>query len=109
MQYPKPGPGDASQYTVSGVPFAVSGSGGQTVVFPYLTQWIWVHSTLGTVTAAFTQNGLTNGNCFTVGASIPSPVLNLRLKLIYLSGSQWEIIAGLTMVETQMFPTLSSA
>ena len=109
MQYPKPGPGDVSQYQVSGVPFAVSGSGAQTITFPYLTQWVWIHATSGTATVAFTQNGLTNGNSFTVGTTTALPALDLRVKSLYISGTQWEVVAGLTMVETQMWPTLSAA
>jgi hypothetical protein len=108
MQWPKPGFNHVGEYQVSGLPFAVSGSGAQTINFPYVTQWIWPKSNSGTLTVAFTQNGLVTGNTFTV-TTTPIHPLDLRVKTLYLSGSAWEIVAGLTMVEPQMMPTLSSA
>lgn len=110
MQHPIPGPGDQSQYTVAGVPFALSGSGYQQIDFPYLTQWIWIHTNSGTTNVAFTQNGLTHGYLFSVGTSTNPPIMPLRLRSLFVSGSgNWEVVAGLTMVQPWKFPALSGA
>jgi len=109
MQHPSPGPGDQSQYTVSGLPFALSGSGSQRIDFPYLTQWICVRSNAGTSVVAFTQQGFTSGYTFSIPAAGSSQVLPLRIKTLFVSGAGFEVIAGLTMIEPRMWPTLTAA
>jgi hypothetical protein len=91
-----------------------SGAGIQQIDFPYLTQWVIVKSNSGTNTVSFTRNGQTNGiNLFSVGTTTVLPRLDLRLRTLFVSGSsstaQWEVIAGLTMVEPTKFPVLSAA
>ena len=99
MQYPVPGPNFVSEYQVSGMPFATSSNGG-VVTFPFVTQWIYIHATgsSGIAQIGFTQAGLAAGNYFTVHhADGPTPLLPLKLKEIWVSGSA-EVVAGLTMV-----------
>lgn len=90
------GPRSAAEHQVAGFPFAVTGSGVATIEFPFITQWVQVRSTSGTVTAAFTSGGMATNNKFTVPANTASECYRFLLKDLYVSGGSWEVVAGLT-------------
>ena len=110
MQQPKSGPNHVGEYQVSGLPYAMTGSGTTKVEFPYLTQWILLKSTGTSYKAGFSAEGVITNYCFTVPVSGTVGPLNLRIKDLFLNGTgPWEVVAGLTMVERRMFPVLSAA
>lgn len=98
MAFPIPGPNFVPEYQVSGIPFVVSASTGR-VIFPYVTQWVYIHPMGGgTTTVGFTEAGLNTTNYFTIHHSDgPTPVFHWKLKELWISGSA-EVVAGLTMV-----------
>lgn len=117
MQYPKPGPGLVSEYQVSGLPHITSGSGSGIVKieFPYVTQWIQIKNNGTTkINYSFTANGITGGNRGELNGT-NNFIINLPVKVkdIWVRGnfivSRWEVTAGLTMIERDMFPTLSES
>jgi len=88
-----------SEYQVSGLPFAITGSTSGQVAFPYVTQWIMLKAVSGSLTVGFTEAGLNGVNHFAVasagGFTVP---LYWKVKELWVSGSAYEIAAGLTMV-----------
>jgi len=117
MQYPKPGPGLVSEYQVSGLPHITSGSGASTVKieFPYVTQWIQIKNNATTrVNYSFTAAGIAGSNRGELdGVNNFIITLPVKVKEIWVKGgfivSRWEVTAGLTMIERDMFPTLSES
>lgn len=110
MQHPKPGPNFVPEYQVSGLPFVLTGSGTRNIQFPYATQWIMCKSTGGSFYTGFSTSSFATGYCFLVPSSGSVGPLTLRVRDLFISGSgNWEIIAGLTMIEYKMFPLLTAS
>lgn len=119
MQWPKSGPNSAAEYMVSGLPFvtgalSVTSSSPTHVTFPYLTRHIYIRNTGGSnLFAGFTANGVQGTNRFTIPVSGTFGDSMLRIKSLFLlasSGSTTaEVVAGITFVEPQMFPTLTGS
>lgn len=122
-QTPKSGTNDVNSYLIAGVPFIISGTATSAVriKFPTVTNWVSIKNTgMGGSTilaVGFTQNGMidnptgTNRRFFlreSEERNIP-----IRVKEIWVSGSsgnpQYDVIAGLTTVMTDSFPTLTSS
>jgi len=110
-----PGLGSVGSYQVSGKPFLsgsidVGSAPGDlvTIEFPSVTRWIMVtsHDTTanGDVKVAFSENGFSSSNYFTVSRNTgdytnsASRRLELKVSTLYLSGTsnQVDVIAGLT-------------
>lgn len=112
MQQPKPGPNLVGEYQVSGLPFVLTGSSptNRKIDFPYVTQWLLFKSTGGTFNVGFASGSIRNGNSFLVPSSGTVGPLALRVRTVFLNGTgNFEVIAGLTMIESRMFPVLTSS
>lgn len=117
MQYPKSGPNSTAEYQVSGLPFvtnSIAGTSDTTLIqFPFVTRFFQVKNT-GTnfLHVGFTNNGAKGGQRFTLPPS-GSYANEHRVKdLFFLAANAtttFEVLAGLTMVERQMFPTLTGS
>lgn len=119
--WPKAGPNDVASYVISGIPW-VTGSTlpAASIVrysFPAATKMLVVRNTTASTTVAvgFTANGL-NGvfrKYFTLTGVQESPVLELRVKDLFLSATQGapvvEVVAGLTQVLYADFPLLTGS
>ena len=116
MQYPKSGPNLVAEYQVSALPFVTSSTATTTasqISFPFVTSFLTVRNTGATnLKVGFTANGLGAANYFTL---VPSASYDgrLRMKDLFLKASSgsttYEVVAGLTMVERRMFPTLTGS
>lgn len=112
MQYPKSGYGFVPEYQMSGLPWVSQSSGYAVIDFPYVTQWLHIKSAGGPTTVAFTLNGLSGSNRFSLPASGTIGPVDLRIKKLFISGgvgATWEILAGLTTIEPNMAPPLSAS
>lgn len=117
MQYPKSGPNSTAEYQVSGLPFATSSIAGTSspvqIMFPFVTRFFTVKNT-GTnyLAIGFTNNGVQGGEKFTLPPS-GSYGNEHRVKDLFFLGvggsTAFEVVAGLTMVERTMFPTLTGS
>jgi hypothetical protein len=119
MQQPKAGLGNAAEYQVSGLPFATSSIVQSSTVpyhiqIPYVTKFISVRNT-GTAYLAvgFTENGVKGGDRFTLA---PSGVFTeqLRIRDLFLlsvgaASCNFELVAGLTMIERNSMPVLTGS
>ena len=133
ISYAKPHHGHASEYQVSGFPYVTSSQadevGTSTPVvhrFPYVTQWIKVINTdaAATLYVGFTENGVKaaeTGNRFALskaGTAFDNPnsstdILHVRCKELWFLGADdacgFTIVAGLTNVQREDFPTLTGS
>jgi hypothetical protein len=112
-----PGLGSVGSYQVSGKPF-VSGSidasahttGPLEISFPSVTRWVILtnHDTSNDVNVAFSENGFSTNNFFTVSsdtadrANMMTQRMELKVSRLYISGAatQVDVIAGLTGIDT---------
>lgn len=119
MQYPKAGPNSVGEYQISGLPFAtgslaVTNTTPTRVDFPYVTNHFHVRN-LGAnpVFIGFTANGVAGTNRYTIPSGANLQETRIRVKSLYLLGSGGattvDILAGLTFVEPQLFPTLTAS
>lgn len=121
MQYPKAGPASVAEYQVSGLPFArtisVVTSSVANLNFPLVTSTFFIKNNgPGYVAVGFTHNGVQDlngqGNRFTIAPS-GSFDCALRIKTLFFKATSAnttvEVVAGLTMVETNMFPVLTGS
>lgn len=93
------GPNIVSEYQVSGLPFVTASGVTGRLLFPFVTQWVRVKSTTGTSTFGFTEGGLNEGNKFSLAAGTTEQ-FHWKLKELWISGSAYEVVAGLTTVPT---------
>lgn len=121
MQNPKSGPASVAEYQVSGLPFAravsVVTSSVANLNFPLVTSTLFIKNNgPGYVAVGFTHNGVLNangqGNRFTLAPSGAFDA-SLRLKTLFFmattANTTVEVVAGLTTVETYMFPVLTGS
>jgi hypothetical protein len=87
------------------------------VTFPAVTRFFYVRNVTAAatiLTVAFSSNGLktANSNFFTLSGT-QSQNFDLRVKSLFLSNSSgltgFEIVAGLTGIPAQAFPSLSAS
>lgn len=117
QQHPKSGWNSVAEYQISSLPFATSSAAGSAVPyylsFPYVTNFIFIRNT-GTnyLNVGFTKNGVVGGQKFSIPPS-GSYGDKFRIKDLYLlanSGStNFEVIAGLTFIETNKMPVLTAS
>ena len=93
------GPNIVAEYQVSGMPFVTASGNTGRILFPFVTQWLRLKSVTGATTFAFTEGGLNEGNKFTLAAGTTEQ-FHWKLKEIWISGSAYELVAGLTTVST---------
>ena len=117
QQPPKPGPNAVAEYQLSSLPFATASSVTTSSVvqlsFPYVTRFLTVKNTgTGYMAVGFTSNGVQGTNRFTLPPS-GSETKEFRLKDLFLLGvsanTTFEVVAGLTMIESRMLPTLTGS
>lgn len=116
FQYPRSGPGNVGEYQTSGLPWVTSSAATATPVridFPYVTNQITFKANGETVRFGFTQNGVNGGNYFTL-ASSQSLTVELRTKQLFVrsdsgAAANWEVLAGLTLIQWRDFPVLTGS
>lgn len=116
MHHPKSGPNLVAEYQVSALPYATSSTvvGTLKIEFPYVTSFFNVRN-IGTSDfyVGFTSNGVSNSNRFTLQPSA-SFSDSIRVKDLFLKSSgattgSFEIVAGLTMIDRNLFPVLTGS
>ena len=117
FNYGSPGLGHVGSYQVSGRPYLSGGidvgaAAGDlvTIEFPSVTRWIIVtnHDTTNDVNVAFSENGFSTNNFFTVSqdtadrANMMTQRMELKVTKLFLSGTstQVDVIAGLTVIDS---------
>lgn len=117
MHYPKSGPNSVAEYQVSGLPFVTSSQAGTStpvqISFPYVTKFITIKNNGGgALYFGFTSNGVSRGNKFSL-ANNDIVTLEVKAKDLFFLGSggarDFSLVAGLTMIETNMFPVLTGS
>jgi len=133
INWAKPHHGHASEYQVSGFPYVTSSQANEVgtsdaVVhrFPYVTQWVKVinSDTAHTLYVGFSENGVkaaATGNRFALSPqttdynnpNAATEVIHIRCKELWFLGADdacgFTIIAGLTNVQREDFPTLTGS
>lgn len=116
-----PGIGSVGSYQVSGKPFLSGGINVGAAVgdlvqidFPSVTRWIVItnHDTASNVQVAFSENGFSTNNYFTVNkdtgdyTNTMTQRLELKASSLYLSGNATnvDVIAGLTGINVDQVP-----
>lgn len=116
FNYGSPGLGHVGSYQVSGKPYLSGGidvgaAAGDlvTIEFPSVTRWVIVtnHDTTNDVNVAFSENGFSTNNFFTVSsdtndrANMMTQRMELKVTKLFLSGTstQVDVIAGLTGID----------
>ena len=111
MQQPGAYIGNTSEYMVSGWPYAETLTATGTVGFTSVTQWICV-SAIGTDVTLTFQGGSAS---FVIPAGTLSPRFDVKCTSVTLTmgssgtGEKASILAGLTNVQTDQYPDLSTA
>lgn len=112
---------NVGEYQTSGLPWVTSSGVTTTpfrVDFPYVTNFVSINVTSGSVRVGFTLNGVnanpaTNANYFLLGASNSPMVFPVRCKTIFLRADAGvataSLMAGLTTIEQKSFPVLTSS
>lgn len=124
MQWPKAGPNDVASYSVSAVPWVTSSvlqsNEVRSYLLPAVSRYIHLRNVgaVGELKLGFSTNGI-NGNppshthYLTVSASQALPVLELRVKEIFLKASSgtpsFELLVGLTNIKSDNFPVLTGS
>lgn len=117
MHWPSSGPHNVAEYMMAGLPYATQSSAGTTpatrIEFPFVTRFITIKNTgTGDLAVGFTSGGIEGSDRFTVPPS-GSVTEEWRLKDLYLLGIggtvNFELMAGLTMIERRMFPVLTGS
>jgi len=104
---PKNGLGNVGSYQVSGIPFASSSiactSGSITEIdFPKVTRFVCVRCDSGSLDVGFSENGMSNGNYFSLATS-ESFTGDWRIVRLYLGGdAEATVIAGMANIEAEM-------
>ena len=124
--HPKAGPNSVPAYQLSGIPYVTSSaaneapaSGGTPikVELPYVTRFFQVEciDENQALRVGFSALGIKDANYFVVGTQSKSDIYEMRTKdLFFLSDdssdpSGFRVIAGLTTIERNQFPTLTGS
>tara|TARA_R100000008_G_scaffold86631_2_gene80561 strand:+ start:398 stop:790 length:393 start_codon:yes stop_codon:yes gene_type:complete len=108
----KSGLGNSAAYQVSGVPYVTGALDATTptvIKFPRVTSWV----TLGNfgsnnLVFGFSEIGVSGDRAFAVPSGSTSPVYDLKVTEIWLSGSDVvTVMAGLTSIDTESINNLS--
>ena len=109
FNYGSPGLGHVGSYQVSGKPYLSGGidvgaAAGDlvTIEFPSVTRWVIVtnHDTTNDVNVAFSENGFSTNNFFTVSsdtndrANMMTQRMELKVTKLFLSGTSTRIVTG---------------
>mgnify|MGYP007046924411 CR=1 FL=1 len=120
LNNPRPGPGNVSDYMVSGIPWVTSSAltAGETrkISIPSVSRFFTVKNETSSTTMAvgFTQNGLKPlvANYFTLDGG-ESYDAEIRVIDLWLSASvgvpAFEVIVGMTSIHRSDFPTLTGS
>jgi hypothetical protein len=124
INHPKAGANSIPAYQLSGVPYVTGSAANEAagtpirVDFPYVTRFFQVTNIddAHALRVGFSENGVKateTKNYFVLAAGETSNVLELRTKTLYFledgssSPAGFEIVAGLTTIESNEFPVLS--
>jgi hypothetical protein len=124
LNHPKAGPNSIPPYQLSGVPYVTASAGNEVDVtpirhdFPFVTRFFQVKNTDAdhAMRVGFSANGVSateTKNYFLLAAGAQTDILELRTKTLFFranAGSaqaSFEIVAGLTTIESSEFPILS--
>lgn len=111
---------DVGQYQMSGLPFVTASNiavanGTVAISFPFVTNFFSVKNNTASsiLRVGFTANGVTGTNYYGVTTTAPLSV-DLRVRDLYFlvgSGStiSFELIAGLTTINSASFPVLTGS
>lgn len=122
INHPKAGPNSIPAYQMSGIPYLtasvnseVSDSATSKIEFPYVTRFFQVECTDATngIRVGFSDAGVDGTNYFTVGTNSKSEIYEFRTKDLFIRGnggsSDFRVIAGLTTISRDQFPTLTGS
>lgn len=101
----KSGLGNSAAFQVSGAPFVTGVLDATTPVvikFPKVTSWVTLGNYGdGNLVFGFSENGVNGDRAFAVASGSTSPVYDLKVTEIWLSGSDVvSVMAGLTSIDT---------
>ena len=111
---------DVGQYQMAGLPFVTAssittGNGTVVVSFPFVTNYISIknNTASSTLRVGFTANGVSGSNYYGITNTTPLSI-DLRVRQLFFrvgSGStiNFELIAGLTTINSASFPVLTSS
>ena len=113
--WPAPHHGMVAEYQQSSIPF-VTGSThtGDTyeLTFPFVTRWIVVTNSSDTVMKiGFTETGIDANQYINIPAGAMSPRFEVKCTSLFIdgtSGKTYEVLAGLTNVQSGSFPGLTA-
>ena len=122
---PYPNHNYVPEYQISGIPYVTSShtlSNGEVtqIQFPYVTRWIVIHNDdVGNspLRFGFTENGVDGNpdkNYFVLNGGEISPRLEVKTKDLWVKSQgngnlHYSVIAGLTSVQREYFPTLTGS
>jgi hypothetical protein len=122
INHPKAGPNSIPAYQMSGIPYLtasvnseVSNTVTAKIEFPYVTRFFQVECTDATngIRVGFSDAGVDGVNYFEVGTNSKSEVYEFRTKDLFIRGdggvSDFRVIAGLTTISRDQFPTLTGS
>ena len=135
LKWPKPGQLDVALYQVSSIPWVTQSMLGtvetQRQEFPRVTRFVTItnqaYDAAAELSVAFTENGLatagygdTKRSAYVKLLKGETKTMDVRCKELWLSNSQgdalyygkklpFEIIAGMTEIPDEMFPTLTGS
>lgn len=119
LNNPRPGPNHVAEYQISALPYVTASSvitaSIARIDFPYVTSFISIKnaSAAGILGVGFSHSGTMGSNKFTLAASA-SFGADFRVKTLFLTSvspgtTEFEVVAGLTLVEPRFFPVLTSS
>ena len=106
INHPKAGPNSIPAYQMSGIPYLTAS---------YVTRFFQVECTDATngIRVGFSDAGVDGTNYFTVGTNSKSEIYEFRTKDLFIRGnggsSDFRVIAGLTTISRDQFPTLTGS
>ena len=123
---PKPNHNFVPEYQMSSIPYVTSSAAnevangaGQSISFPNVSRWISVSCLAGStkpLRVGFTENGVEStvtANYLIVNAASNTPRLEVKCKELWFAGdggtSGFSLIAGLTNIPSNTFPTLTGS
>lgn len=116
FQYPQSGPNNVAEYMASGLPWTTASSFNASAYrldFPYVTNFVAVSTTTGSLRIGFTQNGVNGTNYFLVAPANGFFSIPVRCNTIFVradtTACSASIVVGLTTIPQRNFPTLTGS